>query len=213
MANQQQFQQTEGENQSQGFKFEIRSVEGEQMSEHEHHVMIDIETMGLKPGHRITSVAAIEFDPWGDMSSVRDILNYRVRPYTTSKVDDNNTIEWRLSHSVDEEEQKLTQLSMNQIHYIWQDTMNASSYVWSKGPSFDMAFLDDLKLYHPWTYKREMCVRTIMYLAELFNDDIMPWLADWEKDLILSLPLHSARGDCYRQIAHVQRAFQILYAE
>jgi hypothetical protein len=135
------------------------------------HVMVDIETLGTRPGSVILSIGACRFDETG----VGDQNFYRPIDVLESlmlglKVDEPTIGFWRL--------QPAAARAVLTPGRPLQETMSAlttyildvpDSIVWAKGPDFDMVFVDAvyraLKSKAPWRYSAARDVRTILALA------------------------------------------------
>lgn len=190
------------------------------------HVMLDIETLGQGSNAVITSIAAVQFNPYtGERGSelVKDI-NLESSVQNGLNIEP-GTLIWWLKQS--EKAQKglikscengvsLT-VGLRSLSSLFQQIVNSlptytidNIYVWGRGPRFDMGILTNaynkIGLPVPWNFRNELCVRT----AEFFIPDIKK---DTPKvDAIghgsNSNGEHNPLKDCYYQIAYVSQTYK-----
>lgn len=162
------------------------------------HVMIDIETLGTRPGSVILSIGAVAFDPFngtaflGDAST--DSFYTQVSPTSCQhhglKIDPETEQWW---HSQPHEARNAALgcfLSVRrdprghqQFPPKLKDALAAldswwrtvdGKYIWAHGPGFDLALLEAayraIGWREPWRYDAARCTRTIYDLAGVKPD-------------------------------------------
>lgn len=144
------------------------------------HVMVDIETLGQRPGnHVILSIAAVKFDSKG--VHMEDIFHEEVSKESCEKYgmdSDEDTIGWW-----DRQEATYTEQgrSLGEVLRRFSDWLpNGRFYIWSKGPSFDCAFIKEAYMMcdevgdEPWNFWLERDVRTAEHMFSEENDGASP---------------------------------------
>lgn len=140
-------------------------------------IMLDIETLGTKPGCVILSIGAVEFNSKGefgkDFEVIIDVDNssawgLKIEPRTVMWwMDQNENARKKISspgHDLNESLESFTRA------FDWKN-----SQVWCNGASFDFPILDaafnSIKRKKPWPYYNERCFRTIKGLLskEVFD--------------------------------------------
>lgn len=141
-----------------------------------HHLMLDIETLDIKPSAVILVVAAVFFDPrTGELGAEFEaaISSQKDQPGRTISLD---TVAWWAKQSDEARKQAfsgteslkrvLSSLSRF-IHMNSTDTVK----VWGNGKEFDCAILEhafqQLEMPCPWKFWDTQDVRTVITLAEL----------------------------------------------
>lgn len=177
------------------------------------HVMLDLETTGLKPGCAISEIAAVVFDPSrGPKDAANSPYFYRrfvsVRScHALGLTDDADTMAWRKKHipapPADAEFLPLA-LALDGFSY-WLRLMREEcahkdfSMVWAKGANFDFPILeaayDAVGLPFPFKYWQCTCIRGVLALAGVKADSS-----------------HSAVEDCRYQAFSLVQAMDILRA-
>jgi hypothetical protein len=171
-------------------------------------MMVDIETLGIKPGSVITSIGAVMFSP--TTYEIGNIFHERisVADALMNGFDiDVNTIKWwRQQSKGAQEELRGTDFIGNVLSrfrtFIYD---NEPERVWARSPSFDInhlmeatrrfAHLDII------SYRQEVDVRTVEHLGRLLN---MNLTYDGDDNLIE----HNPVSDCIKQIRTVQEYMQ-----
>ena len=137
------------------------------------HIMLDLETMGKKPGCAIVSIGACAFDKQRLFGTF--YININLADCVKNGLHlDADTVMWWLKQS----DQARTALTTNQNSLthaleefsLWHaaQTKNGEALVWGNGASFDQPILE--AAYHaigrcpPWKYWETMCYRTIKNL-------------------------------------------------
>lgn len=172
------------------------------------HIMIDIETLGLRPDAVITEVAAVMWDTKTDsITHLCNVRNLNVREQMSmGRTISPGTLSW----AVNTRDYEVTQLHTD---YSYSDlnladlraalklhvTCDTDTLVWSKGVVFDIAKLESLYYNNPsdvpWTYKQVMCFRTL--LRQYNSEDTLNILSACAK--------HTAAEDAYDQLTMLRR--------
>lgn len=177
------------------------------MSSEPTRFMIDIETLGTKPGCAVTAVGILRFDPFsaepikGAEFGVRDGGGHQ----------DPATLEWWAHPDRAEAKDYLRSLSHVQaedvmgalVNYVHMQPPSESVEWWAKSPSFDMAILEDLAdrtgTFVPWKFREPRDVRTAFSMV---GPDFV-----WA-DLVPNAPLHSPLADCQLQADQVSQVLR-----
>lgn len=136
------------------------------------HVMVDIETLGQRPGnHVILSIAAVKFD--SDGVHMQDLFDEEISKESCEKYgmeSDGDTVEWwdKQDATYTEQGRPLGDVLRDFANWL----PNRKFYIWSKGPSFDCAFLKEAYMQcdgvgeEPWKFWLERDVRTVEHVFE-----------------------------------------------
>lgn len=148
------------------------------------HVMIDLETMGLRPGSMILSIGAIRFDPRADgIPAGCPTFHRGIDISTATGSIDPATLKWWFSQSptvvanmggvLNSPDVLDERLALNLLACFITEV--ADTKVWSNGANMDIAILsehyDAAGFKRPWHYRNVRCYRTLM--SEFGNDDDM----------------------------------------
>lgn len=144
------------------------------------HVMIDIETLGTEPGSVITQIGAVAF--FADDNPDAPFEMFRSSASAQSGVDlgmtmNPATIAWWMQQG--DEARKSMEVGMRSgptidealsAFGLWFERVaGAGTRVWGNGASFDLVLMraayKACGLTPTWTYRQEMCFRTIRGLA------------------------------------------------
>lgn len=137
------------------------------------HVMIDLETLGIGPGHHIVSIGAVAFDTQGldpytfyglvDVDHDADMFKFNL-----------STIAWwgdqspEVRRALADTAIRYTYPKMLEMLSDWFKKHNAK-YVWSHGLSFDVAMLNyaysKLGMAAPWKFWDERDTRTVFDIS------------------------------------------------
>jgi hypothetical protein len=171
----------------------------------EKRVMIDLETLGNRPGSVIVSLGAVEFDYLGFVSYFYERIDVQ------SCVDlgmtmDTSTIMWWLNQEKEtREELAKPGLPLNEVllkFSAWLGT-DKDTEVWGNGATFDNVLLscayEKARLPRPWSYKGDRCYRTI---KSLFSKTIPAPIFEGIK--------HNALDDAKNQAAHLRLILKTL---
>ena len=151
------------------------------------HIMLDLETLGTKPGSVILSIGAVLFDPkTGELGetfysviSIKDSLshNLHVEPSTQAwwdkQSDEAKTV---LTEAQAPEATPLAVVLNNFKHWVQDHTIEKQNrLIWGNGASFDVPLLEAayeaVGLTPPWNYWGSMCFRT---MKNLYRDVVPP---------------------------------------
>jgi hypothetical protein len=171
------------------------------------NVMIDIETLGRKPGFIILSVALVEFDikTGTVLKSLQRNFNL-VESLSQGFKIEADTLKW---WSKQNKELFLEMISippqkvedvLDEIIFFIKD--GSPAFVWANSPSFDLSMLesyfDKYNKKTPWNYTHEMDLRTISNLNPMIRKN----LKKENKDV-----LHDPFEDCKIQIDTLKQIF------
>lgn len=177
-----------------------------------YHMMLDLETLGVKPGSAILEIGAVVFDPYGELLGEYDSQSTKVlyRPIDLQSclnldmTVDAATVMWWLSQSEDNRNRIVNQAktsiiasadALRQFHDRYK-----VSHVWSHGAGFDAVLMgwvyQRIKKDIPWTHKSVRDTRTLYELTE-FDE------ATW-KNLMRRTHPHHPGEDAWAQARAVQ---------
>jgi 3' exoribonuclease, RNase T-like len=186
-------------------------------------IMIDLETMGTRPGCVIASIGAVAFDPFGDGVDDRNAFYADVDMVDCQRMGltiDADTVSWWLGQS-EAAREFLTRkprlplcIALKNLR-LWMVTTaqwqaaratewKDASCIWSHGAAFDIPIIQHA--YHactlsvPWTYWTARDTRTIYAAAGVGTRDVP----------ISGLTPHYAAHDAMVQAAAVQLAYKKL---
>lgn len=170
-------------------------------------VMIDLETLDVRPTGAVVSIGAVRFDintpgHTGFRFKANISLDSNVKAGRTISAD---TIEWWFRQS--KEAQKLTfpedkanVCTLEQALTHLNTFLTADDRVWGNGAAFDNAMLSDayrsVGIKQQWSYKNDMCYRT---MCRLFPEVPRP-----KSEAVK----HDALNDAILQAHHLQDIFQ-----
>jgi hypothetical protein len=176
----------------------------------ERHVMIDLETLGRRPGCAIASIGAIDFDPAGGDDFIAGTF-YRAIDWQTSDLAlEPETVAWWLGQPAEaqielcapEGEAWDTRAALGALAMYLGEGDNDDLVLWCQGASFDFGILgaayDHCTITRPWNYWQERCARTIRKVAGVPE----PERAKADK--------HHALRDAAHQVRCVQAALKAL---
>jgi len=204
-----------------GLKEELEAL-GEDTSKSETmftHLMVDLETMGKKPGAPIVSVGAVFFDPasgktgaeYYQVISLESSMSFGARP-------DASTILWWLKQSPEarsaivlDDTVGLVEALEQFLDFIADNAANGSKNVqlWGNGSSFDCSLLEsafelaDTPFPIPhWNYRD---VRTVVELGKVVG-------LNSRYDIPFEGDQHNALADARHQVKYVSAIWQRLIA-
>lgn len=180
------------------------------------HVMVDVETMGRKPGCAVLSIGAVRFNTREPDLVKRMRVEKRHRFYAAiNNLDSSNhgfssdpdTMRWwkrqdiwrQLSVEIMTSEHSVAQSAEHFSKYLDESKQNGKELrLWANSPGFDVAILRALYgrvgVNFPVSYRQEMDFRTIMELAYPVRSD-----RPSRPEVIDNLPAHHALGDAHAQ--------------
>ena len=198
---------------------------------YEGHVMVDVETMGRKPGCAILSIGAVRFNPDEDLGSesgsaksthlqgknhfymVINNLDSSARGFSS----DIDTMRWwkkqsiwqDLSMAIINSDVSVPQAATSFSEFLNKSHSGGGVNLWANSPSFDIqimrAMFKAVDQKFPVDYRKEMDFRTIMELAYPHRDD-----RPGRSSELSSLPMHHALGDAVNQAQQLIMAGQKL---
>lgn len=168
------------------------------------HVMLDLETLGTKPGCTILSIGAVAFDPEGgvfvDEAFYIEISRASCR--SAYFFEDPSTMKWWSTHVGTEAYKILSYERQTKAVSIgfaltefasWLQGISGPLSIWSNGVSFDLPILAEayrhMGLMVPWGYESERCFRTLKSLRPEIKTDRKG-------------EYHNARDDAINQALH-----------
>lgn len=190
--------------------------------------MVDVETMGTKPGCAILSIGAVRFDPYQDPEKAVQSMHLQGKSHFYMAINsmdssargfssDPDTMRWwkkqsiwpQLSMAIMNSDVTVPQAAKSFAQFLEKSHGGGGVKLWANSPSFDIAILRamfkavDQEL--PVDYRQEMDYRTVMEL-------VYPHRASRpERPHALSaLPAHHALGDAAAQAHHLITAGQKL---
>lgn len=144
------------------------------------HMMIDCETLGLRPGAALLTIGAVV---WDDVdNAIFDKWVVRVDALSCMLAGlhvEQTTVDWWRQQSPEAQAALVdgVRLSLREalqgLSNVWAAT--GAQRVWANGPMADIVWLEAayraVSLTPPWTYKQVRCFRTIVELAGLADDE------------------------------------------
>ena len=168
--------------------------------------MLDLETVGTRPGCALLSIGAVMFDIAGQKTGAEFYQAIDVESCVTFGLrKDPNTVSWWLDQSpaaraVWEDPRKLVlDEALNKFSkWLAEQCDRTVLKVWGNGASFDQPILvaayDACGIQVPWIYKNEMCYRTLTrFLPTVIIED--------------GGTLHNALDDAKYQTAKLLKGF------
>lgn len=146
------------------------------LPEEQHHIMVDLETLGTEPGSVIVTLAAVEFG--GTPGRILNTFVRHIRPDSCEEAGlrcNAATALWWIKQSEDArrrlEQGQKEAVTLDQAlkdFGWWLPGKRKQRFIWGNGASFDCALLAAAfraaKKDLPWTYANERCYRTIKAL-------------------------------------------------
>lgn len=173
------------------------------------HIMLDIETLGIRPGCAILSIGAVAFDPMGELPAWVSI-NYAGAFYRVISLQsceqaglhlDAETVAWWMNQSSKAREVFSEDRAKTSLPDALQElTQWLSQYrgnpIWTKGAGFDFPVIaaayratgGDI----PWNYREEHCYRTLKNCWSSITEPARMGIA------------HHALDDALHQARHLQ---------
>lgn len=172
--------------------------------------MLDVETTGLDPStNAITSVAVLPFDVDMGTMYVQRAIHCRL-PIPRDRMDNAETMAWRMQHRVGPRERKLDELSfetfaMRLNHLVMQSS--GPPIVWAKPSTFDIPFLrsyyaryrvESRDVVWPFHYRNVMDLRSYIKGTGFDAEEIYTYVG--------KAGAHDALADCVMQCEAAIRA-------
>jgi hypothetical protein len=178
-------------------------------------IMIDIETLGRKPGCSVLSIGAVIFDL--DSDEIHDQFYIEINRASSQEFglkEDRDTLEW-WSEQGEEARALLARCESLDSSESMADAINLltrflskHSYdIWANSPSFDLAILgrlyDLLFIDVPWPFYKERDCRTLLAIGKQFGINA-------KKDTSFEGVAHNALDDALHQAQYVRVVFRDL---
>jgi DNA polymerase III epsilon subunit-like protein len=173
-------------------------------------IMLDLETLSIRPDAAIIVIGAIKFFRKGSMISMEDSEKFyrRITVESCKEVGlriDKETLEWWKTQDKNvlyEALENPDRVPLKQALQEFTEWMGNSKYVWGNGDDFDCTILGEAfsrcGMQIPWKFFLTRDCRTLFDLAGIKKSDLPSGLE------------HHAIHDCYRQIVGVKRSLQFL---
>lgn len=172
------------------------------------NVMVDIETLGIRPTSIFLSLAAVQFDletgKTGRIFTSNISLESAVRAGRTF---DASTLKWWMEQ--DDKARKAMFNSPNGLEDVlveFSEFLHHIPYpkLWGNSALFDLGIVGDaydkVNVPRPWSYQNECCYRTVV---KLFPDITIP----------SNKNIHHPLADCMWQIERLCKVWKIIGAE
>lgn len=184
-------------------------------------IMVDIETLGVKPNSVMLTIGAVRFDPFSDDSKLKngpldmELFYARIDPesFTWPDADiDANTLKWWGLQKEEVREEAFSESDRKPIGIVMRDFYKwcqPFDRIWANGPAFDIVILEyicrKLERGFPWQYHQVRDARTIYKLIP--NNQ-----SQNHKNISNSVnpALHHAAWDCWTQVVSLQSCFKQL---
>lgn len=180
------------------------------------HIMLDIETLGTKPGCVVLSIGAVSFNPaaasapQGTFYAEIDIFSSLMAGLTI----DPQTVEFWQKQTKEKRTQTIFANPINiyaafNTFIDWvqmQSPDEKNRFVWANSPSFDCLILETAllrcEMEWPWTFRDLTDCRTAYRMAKLDISSIAP-----------SKEAHHALADAEYQVRAIHRCYELLHIE
>ena len=180
------------------------------------HAMLDIETLGTRPGAVVLSLAAVQFDitqaedrrPFGGTlitgEEFFEVITLESSVQAGLKIDP-RTLRWWLDQDSGIFKKSLVDgypLEDVLAHFTQWKNQNGVTHLWGNSARFDLELLetcyDVTKKSRPWSHRCEMCYRTMKNMFPLTPDE-----KPAEND-----NHHDPLSDCHWQIEYLYNLTQ-----
>ena len=173
-------------------------------------IMLDLETLSVRPDAAIIVIGAIKFFREGDVLPLEksDTFYRRITIESCKKAGlriDNSTVRWWKEQDKAVRYEALEnpdRIPLNQALREFAIWMGNSTYVWGNGDDFDCTILGEAfsrcNMKIPWKFFLTRDCRTLFDLAGIKKSDLPSGLE------------HHAIHDCYRQIVGVKKSLSLL---
>lgn len=167
------------------------------------NLMVDIETLGKKPGCAILSIAVVPFMTDSDIEPFYERIHPTSCAVAGLTVDEDTWKWWHNQDAAVREEAFSGTTPLSTVLFLLSEYVGQfeEAYMWGNGASFDIPILeaayDGLKVSYPWKYYNARCYRT---LKNLFPEVTAP----------VQLDKHNALADARFQAAHAEKILKWL---
>ena len=172
-------------------------------------VMLDLETLGTRPGCVILTLGAVKFDPYS-LREPDSGIYFRVdvdEQTALGREVQEDTLNWWLNQTEDIREEALGEQDRVSLSTLYRDLnkfLVGVDSIWAQGPLFDFAILENLYRQcgwpTPWQYWQ---IRDSRTLFGVHGDPRVKGKAG----------LHNALEDCVSQAVAVQQIYKRLGIE
>ena len=170
-------------------------------------IMLDLETLGTRPGCVILTLGAVKFNPYDIQSEPGPGLYLRIdadEQISLGREVQEDTLQWWMSQSEDVREEAIGEgdrVSLETMYKELNRFLVVANSIWAQGPLFDFAILENVYRQMgwptPWQYWQIRDSRT------LFGVHGDPRVKG-------KVGLHNALEDCVSQASAVQQVFHNL---
>jgi DNA polymerase III epsilon subunit-like protein len=176
----------------------------------DYEVMLDIETLSVRPDAVIVVIGAIKFTRNGKIRPLEEMDTFYRLIDKKSCTDvglriDNETLNWWKQQPPDVRWEALENPKRKQLQQVlceFRDWMGTCERVWANGSQFDCTIVEEAyrrcNMEIPWKFWNTRDCRTLYDLAGVTKNDLP------------NEHQHNALYDCYRQIVGVKIAIQRL---
>ena len=171
--------------------------------------MLDLETLGTRPGCVILTLGAVKFDPYS-LKEPGPGIYFRVdvdEQTALGREVQEDTLNWWISQANDIREEALGETERVSLDTLYRDLnrfLVGANNIWAQGPLFDFAILENLYRQMgwptPWQYWQ---IRDSRTLFGVHGDPRIKGKAG----------LHNALEDCVSQATAVQQVYNKLGIE
>lgn len=179
-------------------------------------IMIDLETLSLRPNAAILTIAAVAFDI--RTGEIGERLHLGVVPYAYGYDHvDSAVVDWwckqsasarsSLRHMLEDSPYRLD-FALEKLNRLIERNLKVGGGVWSNGASFDLPILTSAYRHYDittaWPFWQERDTRTIVNIAEQLTGIKVTKTTAFEGEK------HTALADALFQARYVSQAFQLL---
>lgn len=169
--------------------------------------MLDLETLGTRPGCVVLTLGAVKFNPYDIDSEPGPGLYLRIdadEQIAQGREVQEDTLQWWMSQSQDVREEAIGENDRVSVETMYKELnrfLVGANSIWAQGPVFDIAILENLYRQYgwptPWQYWQIKDSRT------LFSVHGDPRVKGREGH-------HNALADCVYQARGVQQIYHSL---